>query len=264
MTKRVLITGSSKGIGRATATYFAAHGHRVAVNGRDETALRRTTIELRDAGTPVIPILGDITDAETAERIIAEATTELGGLDILINNAGTAMRGSFRDTTSDVWQRVLATNVVGSANMTRAALPHVIASGGSIVFISSLVALWGFPAVSAYSAAKMALNGLVESLRTEISGSGVHLGIVYVGITQNDADKAILAADGSPLPLAARPSAMRQEQVAREVYRLTERRRRQAILTGAGKALSVVARFAPWILRIGMRFSAKRIQRLSE
>jgi short-subunit dehydrogenase len=173
------------------------------------------------------------------------------------------MRGRFADTTSEVWERVVNTNLLGTAYVTRAALSHLTESRGSIVFVSSLVGLWGFPLVSAYAASKMALSGMVESMRTELAGTGVHLGILYVGITQNDADKRILGADGSPLALSPRPRAMSQERVAEAAYRMVVRRRTSRVLSAGGTAIAAISRLAPWLLRAVLRRSARRIDRMA-
>jgi len=264
MSQRVLITGSSKGIGRATAAHFASKGDRVVINGRNAQALERAREELASSGAVVEAVVGDVADPESADAMVAEAVNRLGGLDVLINNAGIAMRGRFDQTSPEVWRRVMDTNVLGCAYVTRAALPHIRSARGSILFVSSLVAIWGFPMVAAYSAGKMALDGMVESLRTEMTGSGVHLGIVYVGITQNDQDKTILSADGADMSLAERTSAMPQSKVAAAIYRAVRRRRSATVLTVSGRALAALARFAPWVIRLGLRVSANRIAKLSK
>ncbi|MFW6289101.1 MAG: SDR family oxidoreductase [Spirochaetota bacterium] len=261
---RVLVTGSSRGIGREIASRFARAGARVVIHGRDETRLRKTASALRSQGFDVAEVVGDAADCRDASRIVEEAAALLGGLDVLVNNAGMIMRGRFADTDSQVWERVVNVNLLGTAIVTRAALSHITASRGSIVFVSSIVGLWGFPLVSAYAASKMALNAMVESMRAELAGSGVHLGVLYVGITQNDPDKRILAADGSPLALSPRPRAMTQAQVAEASYRMVVRRRRSRVLTTGGKAVAVLTRFAPGILRFALRLSARRIDRLAE
>ncbi len=260
---RVLITGSSRGIGREIARRFARAGARVAVHGRDLARLSETASQLRRAGMDVHEVEGDVAVPGEASRIVADAVRLLGGIDVVVNNAGMVMRGRFADTEPEVWDRVVRTNLLGAAYLTRAALPHVVQSGGSIVFISSLVAIWGFPLVSAYAASKMALNAMVESMRTELAGSGVHLGVLYVGVTQNDSGKTILSADGSPTPLAPRPRAMSQERVAEAAYRMVVRRRASRVLTMAGVALAAITRLSPWLLRAILRRSARRIDQMA-
>ncbi len=262
--QRVLVTGSSRGIGREIASRFARAGARIVIHGRNAIRLHETAAAMRSDGFDVGEVIGDVADPRDASRIVEEATALLGGLDVLVNNAGIIMRGRFAETDPEVWERVVTTNLIGTAAVTRAALAPITASGGSIVFISSLVGLWGFPLVSAYAASKMALNAMVESMRVELAGSGVHLGMLYVGITQNDADKRILAADGSPLALSPRPRAMTQAQVAEAAYRMVVRRRRARVLTPGGRAISMLSRFAPGLMRFVLRLSARRIDRLAE
>ena len=261
---RVLVTGSSRGIGREIAARFGREGARVVIHGRDASRLGETATAFRSQGLDVAEVVGDVADSRDASRIVEEAAALLGGLDVLVNNAGMIMRGRFAETDAEVWQRIVNTNLVGTAIVTRAALAPVSASRGSIVFISSLVGLWGFPLVSAYAASKMALDAMVESMRVELAGSGVHLGTLYVGITQNDPDKKILAADGSPRSLSPRPKAMTQAQVADAAYRMVVRRRRTRVLTIGGRAIAALARYAPVLLRFALRLSARRIDRLAE
>ncbi len=262
--KRIIITGSSKGIGRETAAFFADKGANVVINGRDESALHETQDKLLKHGLQVEAVAGDVSDPESARRVVADAASRLGGLDVLINNAGIATRGRFEDTRPEVWERVISTNLFGAVYMTQAALPYIRASKGSILFVSSLVALWGFPLVSSYSASKMALNGIIESLRSELNGTEVHIGVVYVGFAQNDEQKRILAADGSSTGLAPRASAMSQERVAESIYRSVEIRRNTRVLTVQGKLLSLTVRLMPWLMRFGVRLSSRRINEYAE
>jgi len=260
---RVLVTGSSRGIGREIARRFARAGARVVIHGRDGVRVGETATELRAAGAEVYEVTGDVSVPGEASAIVDEAVRLLGGLDAVVNNAGMVMRGRFADTAPEVWDRVVRTNLLGAAYLTRSALPHVIRSGGSIIFISSLVAVWGFPLVSAYAASKAALTAMVESMRTELAGAGVHLGVLYVGVTQNDPGKTILSADGEPMPLAARPHAMSQARVAEAAYRMVARRRGSRVLTGAGVALLAISRLWPGLLRWLLRRSARHIDRMA-
>ena len=256
---RVLVTGSSKGIGRQIALHFGRRQARIAVNGRDPDNLRRAVESLRAEGIEAHPVQGDITDPRQAAAIVDGAVQALGGLDVLVNNAGLAMRGRFDAVEPEVWSKVVTTNILGTAFVTRASIPFITASQGSIVVISSLVGIWGFPLVSAYSASKMALNGMVESMRAELHGSRVHLGLLYAGLTQNDDDKHILDTDGSPLPLAARTGGMSQSSVAAAVYRMVRRRRKAMVLTAGGRVIAVLAVVAPWLIRVSLALIPGRV-----
>lgn len=260
---RVLITGSNRGIGRETARCFAERGASVALNGRDAERLRRVEAELTGAGFRVFAVPGDISDPEQAEAVVLESVRLLGGLDVLVNNAAVSMRGRFEDVTFPVVDRVIRTNVMGTMMMTVHALPHIRESRGSVVIVSSLVGLWGLPLVSVYSASKMALSALAQSLRTELLGTGVHVGIVHVGLTQHDDDKAILAADGSPYPLAARPGASPQVRVAKAIYRMVRRRRKRMVLTAAGHVLDAMVRISPRLATFLIGTATARVNRIA-
>jgi dehydrogenase/reductase SDR family protein 7B len=261
---RVLITGSSRGIGRETALRFARGGAHVVINGRDPERLQETRLMMVSAGHRVDAVAGDIGVAADAQRVVSEAVDLTGGLDVLVNNAGIAMRGRFDMVEPDVWQRVIRTNVLGTAFVTRAALPYLVHSRGTVVFVSSLVAKWGFPLVSVYSASKMALDGLAESLRSEMRSTGIHVVTVYVGISKNDSDKHILAADGSSVDLSERAGAMSQDRVATAICRAARRGRAQRVLTFGGHALSFLVRVAPWSIRLVLSLSGRRISALAK
>ena len=260
---RVLITGSNRGIGRETARHFARAGAQVAINGRDAGRLESVRAELSEAGYSVISIAGDISDPEQSATIVETAVSRLGGLDVLVNNAALAMRGRFEDLAAPVVDRILRVNVSGSVMTTVHALPALRESRGSVIFVSSLAGLWGFPLISVYSASKMALTAIAQSLRSELAGTGVHVGVLHVGVTQHDADKAILATDGAPYPLAPRPRADTQAHVARVVFGMVRRRQKRRILTPAGHALSIAARVFPRIFALLVGRASARVERIA-
>jgi NAD(P)-dependent dehydrogenase (short-subunit alcohol dehydrogenase family) len=264
---RVLITGSSKGIGRETAVEFARHGWDVCLHGRNPAHLAEAIDRVRAVTVrpdqEVVSVQGDLTNSADCDRIVAEAVSALGGLDALVNNAGIAMRGRFEDLRSDVWERVMAVNSLAPAFVTRAALTHLKGTRGSVVFISSAVGFWGFPMVSAYSASKHALNGLVQSLRTETADSGLHVGMIYVGIVENDEDKQILRSDGSHFVPQPRRRALTQRAVARAVVSMVRRRQRTRVLSVGARLTRMLAVLAPRLLDFVLRRATKQIERLS-
>jgi len=261
--QRVLITGSNRGIGRETARVFAESGAIVAINGRDTDRLEAVRAEFADEGFTVFPVAGDIADPDQVPRIVEQAVAALGGLDVLINNAALAMRGPFVDLSPGVVNRIVSTNISGTVNLTVQALPHLTETRGSVVIISSLAGLWGFPLISIYAASKMALTAIAQSMRAELAADGVHVGIVHVGLTQHDSDKAIIAADGSRYDLAARPRADTQIHVARVIHRLVQRRRARATLTIAGHVLELFSRFFPRLLGVLIRKASARVRRIA-
>ena len=259
----VLITGSSKGIGRETARLFLAAGYAVVINGRNPSKLSQTLSALDDGRGKLLAVAGDVTREKDAENLIGSALRSFGRLDVLINNAGISMRGRFEETTGEVFRRMFDTNLVGSAVVTRAALPALRESRGSLLFISSLAGLRGFPGIAAYSAAKMGLTAYADALRVELAGTGIHVGIVYVGFTENDPDKTVYRGDGSQEAIT-RSSQSSQKDVAKAVYRVVRRRKKVSYLTVFGPLLRFAQRYFPSVVEFGLRRSAKKVFSMSK
>ena len=157
------------------------------------------------------------------------------------------MRGAFKTLHHNVVQTVIGSNLLGAIYMTGAALPHLSASKGNLVFISSLAGIRGLPWISVYGAAKMALTGLAESLRLELINTGMHVGIVYVGITQNESEKRVLNGEGTLIPLVSRKAreVQTREQVAKSVIKAIRKRKFKLVLTRLGKFEAIANRIAP-------------------
>lgn len=214
--KRVLITGGTRGIGRAVAQGFASRGARVALNFRSN---RGAADEAREAlpGGPHVLVPGDVANPEEASDIVDRAVEELGGLDIVVNNAGVG--GHHRpdevdyQTWQEAWQRILAVNLVGAANVSYCAARHMIASGGGrIVNVSSRGAFRGEPDQPAYGASKAGLNAMSQSLAQRLAPHGVFVGVVAPGFVETEmAAERLAGPQGeeirrqSPLGRVARP-----------------------------------------------------------
>src|SRR6056300_1443577 len=190
--KVVLITGSSQGIGKATALCMARQGATIMLNGRNRQKLSNVEKELRLKGMNVNSFCGDITNIENAEKLIDKTIESFGKLDVLINNAGVSMRGRFSNLNTDVFKRVFDINVFASVNISRFALPYLRSSNGSLVFVSSVAGIRGLPSNSAYCSSKMALRAVAESIRIEEAKSNIHVGLVYVGITEIESGKTAI------------------------------------------------------------------------
>lgn len=240
----VIVTGSSRGIGRETARAFAAAGAHVVLNGRNRERLEETRADFESAGYAVSAYACDVTAAAEAQGLIEHAVSVRGHIDVLVNNAGISMRGPFAETTPEVIEEVTRVNILGAALPTRYAVPHLTEARGSVVFISSLAGVRGFPGVAVYSAAKMALTGLSQSLRAEIEPEGVHVGLLWVSFTENDPDKQIYAADGELMSIR-RSWKTSQAEVAAAVLRLVARRRREHVMTMQGKLFVLLTKLAP-------------------
>ncbi|MBK8491643.1 MAG: SDR family NAD(P)-dependent oxidoreductase [Saprospirales bacterium] len=195
--KVAIVTGSSMGIGRAIARRLGEEGATVVLNGRDTAKLARTHFQLSESGIEADSFPADISSPEDCRQLIVHTLRKYGRIDILINNAGISSKGFFEDTHPEIFQQVVDVNLLGSLYATREALPHIKASKGHILFISSLAGLRGIPFQCPYCLSKMAQTALAESLRAELYQKGTHVGIIYVGITKNDPEKRIIFSDGS-------------------------------------------------------------------
>jgi NAD(P)-dependent dehydrogenase (short-subunit alcohol dehydrogenase family) len=245
--KVAIVTGSSRGIGRETARLLLAHGARVVINGRDPERLEQTRQDLGSAGR-VLAVTADVSTRGACDHLVTQALRAFGSVDTLVANAGVSMRGRFEEIAPEVFRRILEQNVLGSVYPAQAALPALRASCGSILFVSSVAGIRGLAMISAYSAAKMALTAVAQSLRMELAGSGVHVGIVYVGMTRNDPGKQTVGPQGQQIVLAPRTRlAQPQERVAAAILRALRARRAWTVLTGLGWLNAISVRLIPGI-----------------
>lgn len=248
--KVAIITGSRMGIGKAIARKLASEGASVVINARNKDKLRETEEELLREDYSVLAVSGDISNWEDTETLIRLTVEKFGRIDMVVNNAGAATRGSVEDMAPEVFRNITEVNILGSVFPAKAALPWLKKSGGSITFISSIASFHGLPFNSIYSATKRALTGITESMRLELSEYGIHVGIVYVGFTENEPTKVILDADGREIYLEERKGIKKQtpDQVAHSVYRLIRNRKKSVTLTAMGKGLKFVNWLAPGII----------------
>ncbi len=215
--KAVLITGASRGIGRACARRFAEHGARVAVHyHQNQAAAEATLAELPGQGHVLVQ--GDISRPEDVQRFVAAAAAGLAGLDVLVNNAGIyedhpVIGSSYADWQA-AWQRVLHANLVGAANAIFCAVPHFQARGGGrVVNVSSRGAFRGEPTAPAYGASKAGLNSLGQSLAKALAPHNIFIGTVAPGFVETDMATEFLAGPAgdfirheSPLGRVATPA----------------------------------------------------------
>ena len=240
--KVALVTGSSRGIGMATAREMGRRGAKVALNARGEERLEKAKAELESSGIETAIVASDVTTIEGCRDMVERTVSELGGLDILVNNAGMSMRSNLEELEPETCRKMVDLNLMGCIYATQFAIPHIKKNGGSILYISSIGGLIGLPTASIYCATKTALRGLADSLRCELAEDGVHVGVVYVGFTQNDPDKTVAGPAGKQVP-HDRPAHMTWEQVGHEVCSVVKHRRRHNVLTPAGK----LANFTAWL-----------------
>jgi short-subunit dehydrogenase len=240
--KVVLITGGSRGIGRETARVCIRAGAVVYVCGRNQEALDTAAL---DVGGKIHTIRADVSDPGQCSAMIERIKTEALRLDVLINNAGMSMRGDIEQLSPQVIQDMFSINTMGAVYLTKYALPLIKESSGSVVFISSLSALYGLPGISVYGASTRALRAIAESLRAETSHHNVHVGLVYVGFTENDPDKRVYDAEGKLIGLNRPRNSQTQAETAEAVISSIRKRKNTAVLTGLGKLSYLMFRLIP-------------------
>lgn len=174
--KKAIITGGSRGLGKATAIAFANQGIDVAITGRNEADLKETVAELKALGVNATYATFDIGNYDEVKKGIQEIMNTFNTVDILVNNAGIAAFGSFLEMDVNQWQSIIQTNVMGMYYVTKEVLPYLIANNqGDIFNVSSTAGLAGNPNTSAYSASKFAVIGMSESLMKEVRKNNIRV-----------------------------------------------------------------------------------------
>ncbi|SNS50647.1 NADP-dependent 3-hydroxy acid dehydrogenase YdfG [Geodermatophilus pulveris] len=218
--KVALVTGASSGIGEATAVALAEAGAAVAIGARRRDRLDALSAKLRDAGAGVLALDLDVTDEAACRDAVARTRQELGGLDVLVNNAGVMLLGTVVGADTEDWRRMVSTNVLGLMYMTHAAIDGMVEQGsGDVVNVSSVAGRTARRGAGVYNASKWAVNAFSESLRQEVTTAGVRVSLVEPGavateltdhITQPEAKAAIRETVAGMRPLQA-------EDIARAV-----------------------------------------------
>lgn len=257
--KAALVTGASSGIGRAIAHRLAARGVSLGLASRNTDALNELAREVEQRGGRAVVLPTDVTDEKQCSRAVAGTVERFGKLDLLVCSAGISMRSWFEETTFDAIERVMRVNFFGTLYPTHHAIPHVKATRGSLVAISSLVGKRGTPTYAVYGASKFAVQGLYEALRIELAPAGVHVGVVSPGHVDTPLRDNVLGPDGNPWPTPP-PAPFRVwpvEMLVDKVIRLIERRKPEALLPGfVGPLLALDQIIGPWL---GDRLVARRV-----
>ncbi|MFD2923749.1 3-ketoacyl-ACP reductase [Halobacillus naozhouensis] len=177
--KVALITGAGRGIGRATAIALAEEGVHVGLVGLTEANIENVSAELEHTGVKRSVAQGDVSDIDSVNQAVRKVSSELGPVDILINNAGIGKYGGFMDLNPEEWEKVIQVNLMGTYYITRAVLPGMVErKSGDIVNISSTSGLRGTPNSSAYSASKFGILGLSESLMQEVRKHNIRVNAI--------------------------------------------------------------------------------------
>lgn len=248
--KVVIITGASSGIGKALAFAFGREGAKIVITGRKKEPLEAVSNELKAENIENLAITGDVSIEKDNEIMVNQTLEKYGKIDILINNAGISMRSMFEDVELDVIKKVMNINFYGVVYATKYALPHIKATKGSIIGISSIAGYRGLPVRTGYSASKFALNGFLEALRTELLKTGVHVLTACPGFTASNIRVASLGSDGQSKGDSMRDEGkmMSAEEVADAILNATKKRKRDLVLTSQGKLTVFLNKWLPKLM----------------
>ncbi|MBE7685026.1 3-ketoacyl-ACP reductase [Tenacibaculum piscium] len=212
--KKAIITGGSRGLGKATAIAFAQKGIHVAITGRNEKRLQETVAELKTYNVEATYAIFDVGNYEQVQQGIKEIIATFGTVDILVNNAGIAAFGTFNEMKVSDWSQIIQTNLMGMYYVTKEVLPYLIEKNeGDIINIASTAGLSGNATTSAYSASKFAVIGMSESLMKEVRKNNIRVCTLTpstiasdmsleLGITDGNVEKVLQPEDFAELIVA--------------------------------------------------------------
>ena len=245
--KVIIITGASSGIGKALAFALAKKGNKLVLAGRNKEKLNAVLQKMNEVNISAISIVTDVCKKEDCKNLIHKCITEFGRIDVLINNAGISMRALFNESDLEIIYKVMNTNFWGTVFCTKYALPYLLQSNGSLVGVSSIAGHIGLPERSAYSASKFAMNGFLESVRSENMENDLHVLIACPGFTASNIRKAALTKDGTPQKESPRneQKMMTAEKVAKNIICAIDCKKDTLTLSINGKLAVWLNRFFP-------------------
>ena len=243
--KTVIITGASSGIGKALALELLNQGAQVAICGRDEKKLNEFELMVNNANLFVVR--ADVSVENDCKLLIEKTIARFGKLDVLINNAGISMRALFEEVDLSVLKQSMDINFWGTVYCCKYALPHILATKGSIAGISSIAGYKGLPCRTGYSSSKFAMQGFLESLRIEMLERGVNVLWISPGFVASNIRNTALNASGkaqteTPLDESKLMSA---EECASRILQAIANRKRTLIMSLQGKMTVWMNKFFP-------------------
>lgn len=242
----VWITGASTGIGEALAYEYARRGARLVLSARNRTALEKVAAACAPAETLVLPL--DLAQPADFQAAVRQVKAHFGRLDVLINNGGISQRSLALETGLEVDRRLMEVNYFGTVALTKAVLPLLLEQGaGQVAVVSSLVGKFGTPYRSAYAASKHALHGFFDSLRAELTDTGVGVTLICPGFVRTGVSVNALTGDGTPLGTMDEATAkgIAPAQLAKQGAQAIAQRRHEVYIGGRETWGILLKRLAP-------------------
>jgi short-subunit dehydrogenase len=260
--KSVLITGASSGIGEELAWQLSELGARLTLCARRRELLESLAQRIAASGKPrPLVVAADVTRDEDMARAVSECLRAYSRLDVVVANAGFGVVAAFQKLSLEDYRRQFETNVFGLLRTVFAALPEIKQSGGSIVLMGSVAGWVASPGASPYAMSKFAVRALANAITPELALAGVKVTLISPGFVASNIRR--VDNQGQFHESAKEPIAewlvVPTDQAVRQILRAIARGQREAIITGHGKILVGLERFAPWVLRsVGKRMARKR------
>ena len=256
--KVAIITGASSGIGLECARVFSQAGASLVLAARSGDKLKALKDELKN--NPVLTVVTDVSREADCKVLIDNTVERFGRIDILVNNAGLSMRALFKDLDLSVLKTLMDVNFWGCVYCTKYALPLLLESKGSVVGVTSIAGFKGLPARTGYSASKYAMNGFLDTLRTEHLYDGLHVMTFAPGFTNSNVRVSALTADGTSQGKTPRAEEkmMSARSVAQKMLKGIRKRKDYVILTPLGKATVWTSKFFQrFVSRVEYRMLSK-------
>jgi short-subunit dehydrogenase len=241
--KVVVVTGGTEGIGKALVDALLQLGAKVATCGRNHDKIYH--LQAQHPSAHLHTMVADVSSENDCRRFMETTIKVFGGIDILINNAGISMRALLKEADTEVIKKVMDINFYGTVYCTKYALDSIIERKGTIVGVSSIAGYRGLPGRSGYSASKFAVQGWLESIKTELMADGVHVMWVCPGFTTSNIRNAALNKDASshgetPMDESKMMSA---EECADHILNAVSKKKRTLVLTFTGKRTVFMQKF---------------------
>jgi short-subunit dehydrogenase len=254
--RRFLISGASSGIGRSLAEQTALRGARLILGARSTEKLEEVCRAIGCQGGEAHPITADITIEADRDRLLQAAAERLGGLDVLVNNAGVASFGHFADSSEQLLRQIMEVNFFAPAELIRQAVPILVkGQQPAIVNVASMTGRRGLPAWAEYSASKFALCGLTEALRGEMARFDIDVLLIVPGLTRSDLPRHYLRNAGRMK--INYDAGMPPTFVAEAILKALVKNRTETVLGREAKAILRLNRFLPgfvdWVIKRRVR-----------
>ncbi len=246
----IWITGASSGIGEALALKWAVTGNRLILSGRNRHRLEIVAEKCKGRGVEVQIVAFDLTKMEEIAEAVEKVQSAVPRIDILVNNGGISQRSRLIETPMEVARRIMEVDFWGHVELTRQILPFMVKTGGgSIVVVSSLTGLFGFPMRSIYSAAKHALHGFFETLRLEHFRDNIRVTMVCPGMVKTNISIHSLSSTGQEYGVMdkGQENGVSAMDCANKIVKAVKRGRKEVIIGKKDVIMPYLKRYIPWL-----------------